>query len=53
MLNILNMFMNLCYQTEGKPNTVNWASKVKDLLSPMGYYEVWIAQGVGNKTAFV
>ena len=36
-------------ELERKPNTVNWASKVKDLLSSMGFYEVWIAQGVGNK----
>ena len=36
-----------------KPNTVNWASKVKDLLSSLGFYEVWLAQGVGNKNAFL
>ena len=35
-----------------KPNTVNWASKVKDLLSSMKFYEVWLAQGVGNKNDF-
>ena len=29
-----------------KPNSVNWASKVKDLLSSMGFYEVWLTQGV-------
>ena len=40
-------------ELERKPNTVNWASNVKDLLSSMGYYEVWIAQGVGNKNAFL
>ena len=32
-----------------KANTVNWASKVKDLLSFLGFYEVWLTQGVGNK----
>ena len=31
-----------------KPNTVNWASKVNDLLSSLGFYEVWLTQGVGN-----
>ena len=36
-----------------KPNSVNYASKVKDLLSSMGFYEVWIAQGVGNKNVFL
>ena len=38
---------------ERKPNTINWASKVKDLLSSLGFYEVWLAQGVGNKNAFL
>ena len=36
-----------------KLNYVNWASKVKDLLSSMGFYEVWLAPGVGNKNAFL
>ena len=36
-----------------KPNSVNWASKVKDLLSSMGFYDVWLAQGVGNKNVFL
>ena len=35
-----------------KPNTVNWASKVKD-LSSLGFYEVWLPQGVGNKNMFL
>ena len=46
------IYYNERYVT-GKPNTVNWASKVKKLLSSMGYYEVWIAQRVGNKNAFL
>ena len=36
-----------------KPNSVNWASTVKELLSSMGFYEVWLAQGVGNKNVFL
>ena len=32
---------------------MNWASKVNDLLSSMGFYEVWLAQGVGNKNVFL
>ena len=27
-----------------KPNTVNWAPKVKDLLSSLGFYGVWLTQ---------
>jgi len=32
---------------------VNWASKVKGLLSKLGFYEVWLAQGVGNYKLFL
>ena len=38
---------------ENKPNCVNWASKVKHLLASLGFYNVWIYQGVGNKRAFL
>ena len=34
-------------------NTTNWASKLKDLLSTLEFYEVWLNQGVGNKNAFL
>ena len=36
-----------------KTNTVNWASEVKDLLSSLGFYEIWLTQGVGNKNMFL
>ncbi len=32
-----------------RPNKPNWASHVKHLLSELGFQEVWLAQGVGNK----
>ena len=38
---------------ENKPNCVNWASRVKFLLSSLGFYEVWVNQGGGNKSAFL
>ena len=38
---------------ENNPNCVNWAARVKFLLSSLGFYEVWVAQGVGNKSAFL
>ena len=37
----------------GRPNKVNWAYLVKDLLSRMGFYEVWMNQGVGNIELFL
>ena len=38
---------------ENKPTCVNWASEVKFVLSSLGFYEVWINQGVGNRNAFL
>ena len=35
------------------PNNVNWAYLVKDLLSRLGFYHVWLNQGVGNVNAFL
>ena len=34
-------------------NAVNWASLLKILFSSLGFYEVWLAQGAGNKHAFL
>ena len=36
-----------------RPNKVNWAYLVKDLLSWMEFYEVWLNQGVGNIELFL
>ncbi len=36
-----------------RPNKQNWASLVKKLLSDLGFYYVWIAQGVGNVNKFL
>ena len=37
----------------GRPNKVNWAYLVKDLLSWMEFYEMWLNQGVGNIELFL
>ena len=37
---------------ENKPNCLNLASRVEQLLSTLGFYEVWVNQGVGNKMCF-
>ena len=36
---------------EKKPNCVNWVSTLRDLLANLGFYWVWVNQGVGNKNA--
>ena len=53
-----NKYINLIYRMilsdmESRPSTVNWASLVKHLLLSLGFYEVWLAQGVGNYYAFI
>ena len=30
------------------PNKVNWVSLVRHLLMSLGFYQVWLNQGVGN-----
>ena len=35
------------------PNKTNWASLVKQLLMSLGFYEVWLAQGVANIDIFL
>ena len=45
-----NMMLN---DLEMKPNKQNWASMVKHLLSRLGFFEVWNAQGVGNICNFI
>ena len=51
-------FIKLAYQVmlndiELSHNCVNWASNVKVLLSSLGFHEVWVNQGVGNKNVFL
>lgn len=45
-----NMMLN---DLQRWPNKQNWASFVKDLLSRLGFLEVWLAQGVGDTNVFL
>lgn len=38
---------------EQLPNKTNWVSLVRNLLMSLGFYEVWLAQGVGNINIFL
>ena len=38
---------------EASPNTVNWASLIRRMLSELGFYDVWVQQGVGNYDIFI
>ena len=35
------------------PNKANWASLVRNLLMSLGFYDVWLVQGVGNYERFI
>ena len=38
---------------ENKTDSVNWASELRDMLYNLGFYGVWVNQGVGNKDLFL
>ena len=51
-------YINLIYKLmlddiEIRPLKHNWASQVKRVLSSLGFYHVWLAQGVGNYPSFL
>jgi len=35
------------------PHKVSWVTLLQHLLSLLGFFEVWLAQGAGNVNAFV
>ena len=55
----LDSICNLCDEImmlddiNGRPNVKNWASLVKNMLSNLGFYHVWVAQGVGDENNFL
>ena len=38
---------------ERQTNTTNWASLVRLLILSLGFYEIWLQQGIGNSNIFV
>ena len=53
-----NKYVKLIYRLmfndiDTRVNTVNWASLLRNLLSSLGFHEVWVNQGVGNYNAFI
>lgn len=39
--------------SERYPNKVNWVVLIKNMLSELGFHEVWLQQGVGNYNIFI
>ena len=53
---IKHAYQLLLYDIANKPNCVNWVSKVIFfflLFSSLGFYDVWVNQGVGNWRVFL
>ena len=53
-----NKYLKIVYNLmlrdlERLPNKVNWASLVKHMLMSIGFYNVWLVQGVGNYDVFM
>ena len=44
---VLNTDVNI------NPNNVSWVTLLKNLLSALGFYAVWLAQSVGNVDVFI
>ena len=52
-MNIKYAYKMLVTDLENRPNSINWVSKVIDILSILGFHEAWLNQGVGNKNNFL
>lgn len=53
-VNILSiLYKMMLADLEEYPNKINWAFLVRDLLSRMGFYDVWLNQGFGNLKLFL
>ena len=53
-----NKLVNILYKQmkndfETNHTTINWAVLVRKLLCELGFYEVWLQQGVGNVNIFL
>ena len=50
---IKHVYNFMLRDVEAHPNKVNWAVLVRNLLSELGFYEVWVQHGVGNYNVFI
>ena len=47
------IYLTLVNDCERYPNKKSWCSLLRDLLSSLGFYEVWLFQDVGNDKLFL
>ena len=50
---IKSVYYMLKNDSETRAHKKNWVTHVRDLLSSLGFYEVWLAQGVGDSGHFM
>ena len=50
---IKHVYNFILQDVEAHPDKVNWAVLVRNLLSELEFYEVWVQQGVGNYNVFI
>ena len=50
---IKHVYNFMLQDVEAHPNKVNWAVLVRNVLTELGFYEVWVQQGVGNYNVFI
>ena len=51
--NVKLIYNLMLYDITEIPNIKNWVSLVKNLLSNLGFFPVWVAQGVGDEKIFL
>ena len=47
------MYKTMLRDLELHPQKSNWASSVRDTLGRLGFFHVWVAQGVGDNGSFI
>jgi hypothetical protein len=52
-LYIKKVYNMMIFNIEQKPNYKCWANSIKQLLQRLGFYHVWVNQGVGNEILFL
>ena len=51
--NVKLIYNLMLYDITERPHVKNWVSLVKNLLSNLGFFHVWVAQGVGDEKIFL
>ena len=50
---VKKVYNMLLKDSDDYPNKKNWVTLLRDTLGNLGFHEVWLAQGVGQKSVFI